>query len=236
MPQDPADPTRYDALPVGVLVHREGVIEEVNAAAQELLGGPASRIVGRRMTEFLLRDEAARLLDRYERRRRGERVPAEYECTVVRVDGRHRRVEVNVALRGDHLTVVLRDITERTVDRERRLGLAHLGASLHLHRGEDAVYQALRAGIAEVGLSCVLFDTADGAPVTVFADLPADLRERLRGGVVEGARRRRGRWSPAMEDALRWGEAYVDDVAEEAEILAGAPVGAGRRAVRSGRH
>lgn len=223
---DPADDScDLDALPVGVLVHVGGVIERVNARAQEILGADADRIVGRGLNHFLPPQEAARLLDRYQRRVRGEAVPAEYECTVLRPDGRHRRAEVNVSLRGDRAFVAMRDITERTVDRDRRLALAHLGASLHLHDHEEAVYQALRGGIADIGLSCVLLDTSDVRPGAVFVDIPGAVRDALAGMLGGGFPSLRGRWSPGLEDAVRWGESYVDDVPGEVAVIAGEAVG-----------
>ncbi|MEZ4393599.1 MAG: ATP-binding protein [Polyangiales bacterium] len=223
---DPADDScDLDALPVGVLVHVGGVIERVNARAQEILGADAERIVGRGLNSFLPPQEAARLLDRYRRRVRGEAVPAEYECTVLRPDGRHRRAEVTVTLRGVRAFVALRDITERTVDRDRRLALAHLGASLHLRDHEEAVYQALRGGIADIGLSCALLDTSESRPSAVFVDIPGAVRDALAGQLGAELLTLRGRWSPGLEDAMRWGESYVDDVPAEAAVIAGDAVG-----------
>lgn len=223
---DNVDDSRlYDALPVGVMVHQNTVITRVNRVAAEIFGAAPEDILGRTLTEFLSPQEAPQLFERYQRRMRGEQVLNEYEATIVRRDGRHRRVEVSITRYGEGSAVVMRDITERTVDRERRLALARLGASLHMHRTEDAVYQALRGGIAEVGLACVLFDTSSGAPITVFADLPVPVRaplQRALGGSFTG---RKGRWSQGLEEAARWGEAFVDDVAQEMTSLAGKAAG-----------
>ena len=214
-------PDDLDALPVGVLVHHRGVIERVNPAALEILAAPKDRVLGRGVSAFLPPQEAARLMDRYKRRVRGEPVPADYECTVLRPDGRYRRVELSVRLVGERAFIALRDITDRTLDRDRRLSLAHLGASLHLHASEEAVLQALRGGVADIGLSCGLLDASGDRPRAHFADLPAGVRDALAPHLGADLRRLPRRWFPALEDALRWGESFVDDVPGEVGVLAG---------------
>jgi PAS domain S-box-containing protein len=212
-----------DLIPAGVVVHRGGVVEYANARFCEILGLTRDEILGRSFAEILTPDEARRVMERYARRLRGEPVPAEYEVNVVRAsDGAARVVEVVIQIEGDVGVVLVRDVTELTDRRARRLELANLGASLQSHRTVSEVKRALREGTARLGLSGVwVVPHGEDRLRIEFADVPGSSAfERAVGRRVEGWV---GPWTTAFRRAWLSGEAYLDDAVAEVARFIGQP-------------
>ncbi len=212
-----------DLIPAGVVVHRGGVVEYANARFCEILGLSREAIIGHTFAEILTPEEARRVMERYARRMRGEPVPAEYEVNVVRADdGAKRVVEIVVQTSGDVSVVLVRDVTELTDRRVRRLELANLGASLQTHRTVAEVKRALREGTTAIGLSGAwMVPYGEDRLRVEFADMPgAAAFERAVGRSVEGWI---GPWTTAFRRAWLTGEAYLDDAVAEVARFIGQP-------------
>ena len=212
-----------DLIPVGVLVHRGGVVVYANARFCEILGRPAGEIIGHSLAELLTPEETQRVMDRYARRMRGEPVPEEYEVSVVRAsDGERRVVEIVARITGDEGVVVVRDVTDTAERRARRLSLARLGASLQTHRTVGEVKRALRDGIAPLDLSGAwIVPYGEDRLRVEFVDAPGNAAfERAVGRGVEGWV---GPWTHAFRRAWLTGEAYLDDAVAEVARFIGQP-------------
>jgi len=108
-----------DLSPDGILVvDGAGQMRFANAAAASLLGvDSATELVGRRLTEFMLRPRPATRPDPIEQVRTTQGASVQVEAEIVRADGRSFPAEVRVgrmAWAGEAMVqVILRDIAER---------------------------------------------------------------------------------------------------------------------------
>lgn len=213
-----------DTIPVGLVRHRGGLISYANLRFCEIVGRPREAVVGHTFDEILSPDEHRRIMDRYAQRLRGESVPSEYEVRVKRAsDGAWRVVEVAVQILGDEVIVVVRDVTETAGRRDRRMGLALLGADLAQARSEAAVKSALRERVGRLGLwGAWLVPDGDDRMRVEFADMPdrGVAFESTIGRAVAGWM---GPWLPWFRRAWIEGASYHDDAITEVARFVGAP-------------
>ncbi|MDZ7413620.1 MAG: PAS domain S-box protein, partial [candidate division KSB1 bacterium] len=106
-----------DRLRDGIVVIQDGVVRYANPALAAMWGGTAEELLGRPMAEFVPPEELPRLVERYERRMRGEEVSSLCETVLVDRSGGRHEVELNAGLvnyegRPADL-VVVRSIAER---------------------------------------------------------------------------------------------------------------------------
>ncbi len=200
-----------DVLPMGVLVHREGVVRYVNAALCALAARDREAIVGQAFGVLLVPEDAERLAERFARRMRGEVVPTEYGARVALPGGGHRSVDLQVRRAGSDVVVVVRDATDLADVRGRRMALAHLGVALQLLHTEEEVLSALRRGLEAAELRSVWLDPTEAGPAVRFADLSPEVERVWREALGRGDPHAVGRWSAFSREAFGWGEAYADD-------------------------
>jgi len=200
-----------EALPLGVLVHREGVVRYVNPALCALVGRDRAAVVGQPFGGLLVAEDAARLQERFARRMRGEMVPSAYGAMVALPDGTRRSVDLEVRRSGDDVVVLVRDVTELAEARARRMSLAHLGVSLQLRHTEEAVLAALREGLEAAALWALWLDPTDAGPAARFVDFPPPLHRAWLAAFERNGCGRVGYWSRFTQEAFGWGESYADD-------------------------
>ncbi len=108
----------------GLMIHRDGIILDANAAFTEMVGLPLARIIGRSVLDFA----AAGEIEHVKERLASGRVGLE-ECVFRAADGALRPVEIlarNIEYGGKPAKVVaLRDISERKKAAEQLEYLAH---------------------------------------------------------------------------------------------------------------
>lgn len=217
--------TLIEGLPIGVVVHQNGVITEVNTALTKMLGFSAEAMIGKRVTAFMSDEEGRRVLARFEQRRAGDYAPAEYECGVYDAAGERRVLALTIALKGDGAVVLARDVTEQARRRLRTAAMAHLGVSLQHQRSEAAVFKALREGLEQVGLVAAMLVVEDNGLRVRFIQLPATALRRFEASVGVTVDGLVGRWTKTLREALAWGEAYTDDALTELGEFVGGRAG-----------
>lgn len=125
----------------GITVVQDGLLRYVNPRLAEMLGRTAEEMTGTSYALYIAPDELPEVVNRYERRMRGEPVSTVYETVLLHRDGRRVLVELNagvVMYEGRPADIVfVRDITERR----------HLEEELQRVRQLDSV-GVLAGGIA----------------------------------------------------------------------------------------
>ena len=106
-----------------VIVGDNYILEYINEAGARIFGGPTSELIGFDFRNFVKDDIAKLLVERYEKRRKGEEVPDIYSFEVLRKDGEPRtvegRFELFVGADGKQKTIAhILDITQILEDRE----------------------------------------------------------------------------------------------------------------------
>ncbi|MBU1908996.1 MAG: PAS domain S-box protein, partial [Verrucomicrobia bacterium] len=101
----------------GVIIVQDAIVKFANRRMAELDGSRVEQIVGTPFTDHVHPTELPRLAENYQRRMRGEPVPATYETVLRRRDGSPAPAELNAGLimyegRPADM-VIIRDITER---------------------------------------------------------------------------------------------------------------------------
>jgi PAS domain S-box-containing protein len=101
----------------GIALIQDNVVRYANQRLAEMGGWSASEVVGKPFIEYVRPDERARVVQRYQRRLRGEAVPSSYETVLRGKDGSSVHAELSagvVSYEGKPTDlVVVRDITER---------------------------------------------------------------------------------------------------------------------------
>ncbi|MHA1634071.1 MAG: PAS domain-containing sensor histidine kinase [Candidatus Thorarchaeota archaeon] len=82
-----------NALEGIVIIGDDLILEYVNEAGSKLFGGSPSELIGHGFNEFMIDDIARFVIERYEKRRKGEDVPDSYSFDVIRKDGEKRTLE-----------------------------------------------------------------------------------------------------------------------------------------------
>jgi PAS domain S-box-containing protein len=108
----------------GIAIIQDAVVRYANPRLAAMWGGTVEDTIGTPFTRYIAPEELPRVRDYYERRMRGEKVPAIYATILVRKDGSDVHVEMNAGTithngRPADL-VIVRDITERS-EREEAL-------------------------------------------------------------------------------------------------------------------
>jgi PAS domain S-box-containing protein len=213
--------TGRDLVAGGVIVLRDRQVIYATLGAQALLGRPGRELLGRDLAELLAPEDRDRVLDRHQRRLRGEPVPSEYELQLLLPDGSRRTAEAQVSVEGTEVVIQLQDLSAQA-DRRRRLdGLAALGVAIQRERSEAAIHERVREGLAALQLSALLLRPAGAEIELVWARLPPVVATAVAGLLKRPLAGLRGRWSPFSQEAWSGGSAYADDWVTHAAHFAG---------------
>jgi PAS domain S-box-containing protein len=101
----------------GITIIQDGIAKYVNPILAKMWGGTAQESTGTSFTDYIDPDELPKVVDRYNRRMKGEDVASIYETVLRRKDGSKVYVELNagsITYQGKLADLVfVRDITER---------------------------------------------------------------------------------------------------------------------------
>jgi PAS domain S-box-containing protein len=214
----------------GLLVVRGLHIVYASDGAAALAGYAPAALQGKPVLDLVAPEERERVLDRYERRRRGEPVPAEYETFLVRADGTRRAVELHVESRAEDVVVEFHDLSALAARRPRLEGLAALGVAIQRELTREAVHAHVREALPGVSLGgALLASVADGLRVE-WSAFPPEVQGAFeeQAGCLTGLV---GRWTPFARAIWRDGAAFSDDWASVASAFIGEPLGARARAM-----
>ena len=104
-------------LAEGIVVVQEGSICFINKTLRDNLGLTLEKIVGNSFLNFIHQDDQAVVLDRYQRRLKGENLPATYEIRLIKPDGEELSCEMRPSLiswKGSPATqTAILDLTDR---------------------------------------------------------------------------------------------------------------------------
>ena len=219
------DRRAMSAAPIPTVLLRDGLIVFANPAASAMVGLPEEALLGRAYADFIAPEEVERVLDRGARRSRGERVPETYEATLLDGSGRRRPVRIYVVLEEGDFIVQILDLSDQISLRTRLSELAGLGARVQQERTEEGVLDVVRRGLAALGLESWVLRPAG-----------EELRVILGGPGEQGHPVIRS-WTPWVRGVWAEGAGFVDDWAQENEVLLGGPAAAARElAVAAGFH
>ncbi|MCD6358382.1 MAG: PAS domain S-box protein [Dehalococcoidia bacterium] len=115
-----------DNINDGWLVVQNQQVVFANQRVSEMVGYTFEEGIGRAIQEFLSSEVVDGVVERYERRLRGETIiPQQYETVLLRKDGSRFPVEISVASMlydgSDAVSVLVRDITERKKNEKQML-------------------------------------------------------------------------------------------------------------------
>jgi diguanylate cyclase (GGDEF)-like protein/PAS domain S-box-containing protein len=146
----------------GILFHRDGVVTDVNAPIEALLGMPAAQIIGRQVIDFVAPASRARSLGVM-----AHNEELTFQLDILNASGQAIPVEVITRnmMRGDELRrlVVVRDIRDRLAAQARIHHLAHHDTLTGLPN-RMAFMQRLEQALSER-------QSAGGAMALMFVDL-----------------------------------------------------------------
>jgi PAS domain S-box-containing protein len=214
----------------GTLVLRGGVIVYASEGVAALAGRPVTEIVGQPFLRFVAPEQRAAARDRYERRMRGEAVPAHMELVIEQPDGGQRLVDVHSVRDGRDVLVHLRDLSVRDARRLRLDAVAALGAALQRELAEEAIHARVRGGLAELGLASALLRVTPEEVEIVWASAPPELGARflaITGRPLDGYVGRPNAFSRAV---VNEGYAYSDDWGRDASGIVPPALSAALRA------
>ncbi len=153
-----------DAIPDGIGVECEGVIVYANEGFARIYGyASAEEILGRPLSRFVLEEDAMRMLDYGQKRKRGEHAPAHYAFKGLHKEGRVIDLEIHVSSYQSagktYVLGALRDVTERLALAERAEQRQKLEALGTLTRGIAHEFNnMLTAVIGNISLARQLID------------------------------------------------------------------------------
>jgi two-component system sensor histidine kinase HydH len=203
--------SKSDRAAGGTLVLRDRRVAYASLGAQALFGRAGRDLLGRTLAELLAPGDRERVLDRHERRLRGEPVPSEYEMELLLPDGTTRTAAAQVSLEGQEVVVQLQDLTSLAGRRRHLEALAELGVAIQRERTEAAIMGRVRDGLAALELSPLLMRPRGEGVELAWARLPAPFvaaAEALIGGRLEGMV---GSWTDQSRAVWSTGSAYSDD-------------------------
>jgi PAS domain S-box-containing protein len=218
------DRRALDAAPLPTVVVRDERIVYLNRAAAALVERPAGEVRGEPYQQFLPPEEVARLSDRLRRRLRGEKVPEEYEADLM-LGGRRRRVQIHAAVEDADVVVQIVDVSDRVTQREQLMELARLGARVQRERSDEAIFAAVRDGLADLGLGATVL-RPDGERLRLeLLGMPLPARAALEAAAEHPPVGMSFPWPVTSREAWREGVSYADDL----PALASQVLGAGGR-------
>ena len=101
----------------GIIFVQDGLIKYVNESAAKLVGHSPEELIGTSFERFIHPDDLKNVIEAYEKRLKGEKIPSRYELRIKGKEGKISYVEVNadiVNYQGKPVTIsILRDITEK---------------------------------------------------------------------------------------------------------------------------
>jgi len=203
--------SKSDRITGGTLVLRDRRVAYASLGAQALVGRAGRDLLGRTLAELLAPEDRDRVLERHERRLRGEPVPSEYEIQLLLPDGTTRTAGARVSLEGQEVVIQLQDLTGLAARRRRLEGLAELGVAVQRERTEAAIHARVREGLAALELSPMFLRPSGGSVELVWARLPeriAGAAQALLGRSLEGLS---GPWTDFSRAVWGEGSAYSDD-------------------------
>ena len=213
--------SKSDRVSGGTVVLRDRRVAFASLGAQALFGRAGRELLGRTLAELLAPGDRERVLDRHERRLRGETVPNEYEIELLLPDGSTRTAEARVSLEGQEVVIQLQDLTALAARRRRLEGLAGLGVAIQRERTEAAIHARVSEGLAALDLTPMFLAPRGEVVQLVWARLPAAIASAagaLLGRPLEGLI---GPWSPFARTVWSEGSAYSDDWIAHAATFAG---------------
>ena len=105
------------SAPDGIIFVQDGLIKYVNENAAKLVGYSPEELIGTSFERFIHPDDLKNVIEAYEKRLKGEKIPSRYELRIKGKEGKISYVEVNadiVNYQGKPVTIsILRDITEK---------------------------------------------------------------------------------------------------------------------------
>ena len=105
------------SAPDGIIFVQDGLIKYVNENATKLVGYSPEELIGTSFERFIHPDDLKNVIEAYEKRLKGEKIPSRYELRIKGKEGKISYVEVNadiVNYQGKPVTIsILRDITEK---------------------------------------------------------------------------------------------------------------------------
>jgi len=101
----------------GIVILQDGIIKFANSMMEEMTGFAHGEVTGKTFIEFVSPRFRATVIERYQKRMSGEKVPGKYEISILTKDGKEIPVEVNanqIDFEGRPADMaIIRDITER---------------------------------------------------------------------------------------------------------------------------
>jgi PAS domain S-box-containing protein len=101
----------------GIAIIQDGLLKYINPIIEKMIGYEKDELIDAPIVNFLHPDEKTRVIDYYNRRMAGEKVPTIYETIILDKDGSKREIEINAAIihyNGKIADlVIIRDISER---------------------------------------------------------------------------------------------------------------------------
>ena len=127
----------------GIAIIQEGTLTFLNQRVADLIGYEIEELIDTPIMQYIHPDVRDEVMERYQRRMRGESVPAVYESAFLRKDGSTSYAEVNAGLitYQDQTAdlIIVRDINERMVAEK------ELRESEHFL---DSVFESIQDGIS----------------------------------------------------------------------------------------
>ena len=100
----------------GVIILQDQITRYVNPEMCKILGAAKEDLIGQRFGNHLAPEERPKILERYQRRLRGEAVPSRYETKVIQPDGREVFVDINAGTLDYEgrpaVLAIVRDVSE----------------------------------------------------------------------------------------------------------------------------
>ena len=161
----------------GTLVIRGGLVVFASEGLAALFGRPASELVGRDSTDFLVPEDRPRVEELRRRRERGETIPRSLELTVLLPDGSRRVTEGHFEYDGPDAIVHVRDLAA-DADRRRLLeAIAATGLVVRAETSEDAVLDRVRDELGKLGVVSALLRLVEDRSSVVW---PSETRPERR--------------------------------------------------------
>jgi PAS domain S-box-containing protein len=203
----------------GTAVVREGRVVYASSGAAALAGLDAAALVGRPFVDLVVPEERERIAERVERQSRGAPAPDEYEIQLQLPGGGHRVVEARVARDGTDLVLELRDVSALAARRPHLAAIARLGVEIHRELEVEAIWDRVRRGLEEVGLTAVLMRAEKEAARVEWADIPADVAERFRAVAGRPLAGFSVPWTGFSRAAWDEGGAFSDDWLRQVQVV-----------------